>query len=334
MRIVTTFKDVDLEVWARFVDAHPEGNIFQTPDMFRVFQTGKKYTPGIVACFEQEKMLGVLVWVIQKEYSNPLGALTSRAIVFGGPLVLDKNVSVVEGLLEKHIAQIKKKAIYTEFRNLFDLDWAWKKFEKQGFSSEAHVNFLIDLKQSEAELLASMSQSRRKMLRRVIKNDELEVHQVKSIDDLREFYRLVEITYKRVGKPYPSLNHFLESRNILGENAACFLCFKGSTPVASRFVFGNGNGLYDWYAGSDPSYNSFNPNEYIVWEILLWGRSKGYEVFDFGGGGNPNKPYGPREFKRRFGGNEVRYNRFTKVHKPFLLKFGKFGFKVKQRLGL
>ena len=332
MEIVSGEQEINQEIWKEFVKTHPQGNIFQTPGMFKVFQSDPKYSVGIVTCFDGENMLGVLVWVIQREFTNLLGALTSRAIVFGGPLVENDDPIIVKELLLSFLAQVKRRAIYTEFRNLHDLSWAWLEFEKQKFIREAHVNFLIDITQNDDELLASMSQSRRKMLKRVLRNERLEVRQITETEDLKEFYRLIEITYRKVGKPFPGFAHFLNSLRFMDDKAACFLCYAGKTPVASRFVFCYKNGIYDWYAGSDPDYNHLNSNEYIVWEILQWGRAKGYKMFDFGGGGNPNKPYGPREFKRRFGGKEVSYQRFSIVHKPLLMKFGKLGLKIKQKL--
>ena len=37
----------------------------------------------------------------------------------------------------------------------------------------------------------------------------------------------------------------------------------------------------------------------------------------FGGAGKPDKPYGVRDYKLKFGGQLVNWGRFEKVHKPF-----------------
>lgn len=334
MKVTEGFDRVDKREWTSFLESCSDSNIFQTPGMYGLFQSDHKYEPGIAICSQNGKILGILEWAIRREYSGLIGSMTARSVVFGGPLVPDKNPEVARLLLQKYLSCVKKKAIYSEFRNLSDLSWAWPEFCKIGFSREPHMNYLIDISKSENDLLAAMSQSRRKMLRRVSKKNDLRVECVTDKKGLTDFFRLVELTYKKVKKPYPDYMHFEKALELLGDGAACFLCLKGDIPIASRFVFCYNEQVYDWYAGSDTDYHNDNPNEFIVWEILKWAKGKGYLRFDFGGGGNPKKPYGPREFKRRFGGEEVYFDRYTIIHKPLLMGIAKAGFFIKQKTHL
>jgi lipid II:glycine glycyltransferase (peptidoglycan interpeptide bridge formation enzyme) len=45
------------------------------------------------------------------------------------------------------------------------------------------------------------------------------------------------------------------------------------------------------------------PNDYLVWQVLIYGINNGYQIFDFGGAGKPEVNYGPREFKEDLEGN-------------------------------
>ena len=45
-------------------------------------------------------------------------------------------------------------------------------------------------------------------------------------------------------------------------------------------------------------------------------------TFDFMGGGSPSEGYGVREFKSRFGGEEVEWGRWLKVRKKLIYYLG------------
>ena len=54
--------------------------------------------------------------------------------------------------------------------------------------------------------------------------------------------------------------------------------------------------------------------------------------FDFGGAGRPDERYGVREFKAKFGGQQVNYGRFVCVHHPFTLRLTRIGYEIVRRL--
>lgn len=54
----------------------------------------------------------------------------------------------------------------------------------------------------------------------------------------------------------------------------------------------------------------------------------GCTTFDFMGAGKPNKPYGVREFKKRFGGELVEYGRYRLICKKKYFNLGKFVMKL------
>ena len=55
--------------WSNFVYNHPNGNVFQTPEMYEVYQNTKKYEPVFLAAVnDKDEISGTLLAVIQKEY--------------------------------------------------------------------------------------------------------------------------------------------------------------------------------------------------------------------------------------------------------------------------
>ena len=99
-KILTNGNNIDKNKWYEFVFDHPHGNIFQTPEMYEVYQSTKNYEPVFLAVVNSnDEISGTLLAVIQKEYSSVLGNFTARSIIHGGPLIKNddsKNLNFVQ----------------------------------------------------------------------------------------------------------------------------------------------------------------------------------------------------------------------------------------------
>ncbi len=103
----------DRTLWDEFVTNHQDGTIFQSPDMFDFYQKVKHYTPHIfLVKDEKDNLLGILLAVVIKEYGGWKGKLSSRTIIYGGPL-LDENYEerskVLASLLNKLSETLREK---------------------------------------------------------------------------------------------------------------------------------------------------------------------------------------------------------------------------------
>ena len=67
-----------------------------------------------------------------------------------------------------------------------------------------------------------------------------------------------------------------------------------------------------------------------AWLSQLFGyaQKKGINHFDFLGAGSPERDYGVREFKARFGGDNVGHGRYLRINHRFLFELGKLGLKM------
>jgi len=91
--IIEDYTKIDKTKWLEFVIGHSEGNIFQTPYIFEIYQKTKKYTPVIIAITKPNgDVLGILLAVIQKEFKGVIGIFTARSIIFGGPIVINNDI--------------------------------------------------------------------------------------------------------------------------------------------------------------------------------------------------------------------------------------------------
>jgi lipid II:glycine glycyltransferase (peptidoglycan interpeptide bridge formation enzyme) len=328
-------KEIDREKWSEFVYNHPYGNIFQTPEMFDVFKETKKNEPIVFAVINIEinKIIGVLVSVIQKEYSGIIGSFTARSIIWGGPLIINSNEEVNKILINYYNKNIKRKAIYSQFRNLWNQESNLKYFESNGCKYEEHLNILIDLKKSEDELWKDVYSKRRNEIRRA-KKEGTTVKELKDEHELKESYNILKEVYARASLPLHEWSMFEVAYKILfPKNMIKFFgAFYKNKIIGTIVILCYKDRIYDWYAGSHKEFYNKYPNDLLPWEVFLWGKRNGYKIFDFGGAGKPGQPYGVRDYKKKFGGVFVNFGRFEKIHKPFMMKIGKLGLKIWQKI--
>ena len=323
--------NINFTQWSLFLDSNPQFNIFQTPEMYQVYNRTKNYEPIFLSVVnDAEEILGILLAVIQKEHSGLLGDFSARSIIWGGPLIKDNNPEVLDYLLKEYNKIIKRKAIYSQFRNL----WNWTDdekliFQKNGFQYEAHLDILIDLKKSEDELWSNLKSQARNKIRKATK-EGLTFARLSTKEEVKIVYDILEKVYNNAKLPIPALSLFLNAFDVLFESSmiAFFAAKYQNVVIGARIEFIFKGKVYDWYAGSNFEYYKYNPNDYLPWKILQWAKDNGYNTFDFGGAGKPNEKYGVRDYKLKFGGELVEFGRFEKVHKPLLMKLGQLGMSI------
>lgn len=194
---------MDTQKWTDFVYNHPHGNIFQTPEMFEVYNKTKHYEPVFVSITdENENLTGILLAVIQKEGSGLKGVLTSRSIIWGGPLVKNNDPQFLGRILKDYNQIIKNKAIYSQFRNLWDHTDLIDTFKENNYLYEDHLDILNNLRLPEEELWNKLSRDKKKSINRAI--NDLVIKDISTdYDSFMESYRLIKAGYKRISLPIP-----------------------------------------------------------------------------------------------------------------------------------
>lgn len=337
MKLIT-MEEISKEAWSDFVYDHPKGNIFQTPELYMVYRDTKNYDPLFVCAIDDDgDILGLLTSVVQQEFSGPLGGLSSRCVTWGGPLINNNleekdKLDVLDLILKEQNRIAKKKALYMQFRNLWDTTWMRPTFKQNNYEYEERLDILIDITKEEEELWLDMTKNRRKGIKRAMNRGQ-EFSEFPTNEPLDEFYHTIEETYENVKLPLADMSYFTGAKKYLEpKNMVKFLCVKkDNNLLASRIVLQYKGLIYDWYAGSSEEGKKNYANEFLVWNLLLSGNKKGFKVFDFGGAGKPGVAYGPREFKRRFGGKFVQYGRYHNIFKKTTLKIAKMGMKILRR---
>jgi serine/alanine adding enzyme len=334
---VTITRALPNEQWRCFVEGHPQGNVFHTPEVFEVFSRAKGHYPVSWAVVgENGNVLALLPLAQVTVLGRRLGYFTTRAIAYGGVLCAPglNGQEALATLLRTYTRQGRGTPLFTELRNLSDLSEVQPVLQENGFVYEEHLNYLVDVDLPPDDILGNMSKSARKKIRRALRKSQLEVVEVHNRSQVAACYSILQETYARARLPLAHPSLFDAAFDILyPRGMAKFLLGRiGDTYVAASVVLLYKDTIYGWYRGFKRDYSSYLPNDLMVWHTLKWGAENGYRTFDFGGAGNPDKEYGPRRFKAKFGGALTNYGRNTCIHAPIRLKISRTGYRLLRRL--
>jgi lipid II:glycine glycyltransferase (peptidoglycan interpeptide bridge formation enzyme) len=320
------------DAWGSFVGKHPEGNIFHTPEMFRVFNRTKNYRPELWAAIRGSRILALFLPVQTTLMSGLFRPFTSRFVAHGSVLCEPdgEGLEALDKLLESYTHQMKGPPLFTELRNLTKLETVQPILSKHGFVYEDHLNYLINLNRSPEAVFKDFGRRTRKNIRRGIKQGRVVIQEAKEMEQVTACYGLIRRTYHVAHVPLADRSLFeaafdvLRPKDMVRFTLACV----DQEPVACSVELLYKGTIIGWYGGMNRAYGGYVSNELLMWHILKWGSEKGYRLYDFGGAGSPDEEYGVRDFKAKFGGELVSFGRNVYVHAPLLLRLSKIGYKV------
>lgn len=319
---------IDRNKWSDFVWTHPKGNIFQTPEIFDVYEKTSLHEPVLLSASDNEgNILGILLAVIIREYAGELGSLTARSVVIGGPLAQGDDGMILRSILQAYEKLARKKAVYSQYRNLWDTGDVSTIFREVGCSYEPHLNILVDLGKPEETLWREVHSKRRNEIRRASKEGTT-VRELTTDAEVAKAYPILHEVYQEARLPLADISLFRQAFRVLGAKGMVrfFGAFNDGELIGVMCVLSYRDVLYDWYAGSFIRSRSKYPNDLLPWEVFKWGKLNGYKTFDFGGAGRLDEEYGVRDYKKKFGGDFVSYGRYMRIHRPFLYRVGRAGF--------
>lgn len=269
--------------------------------------------------------------------------LTARTIIYGGPLLgegtrLEKEITL-KTLVRAVQDHVKKRSVFTEFRNLYDVSDCKPIFRENNFQWQEWLNLLIDTSPRE-KAWTGMSDNRRRQVKKSL-DAGAEIVYTPGPEQIDAFYDILKELYaKKVRKPLPSRAFFhLLAKG--GQQPASNQ--KPASPIIlithqERVIAGiacpvlPGKVMYEWYVcGLDKEYNAQDiyPSVLATWAAIEHAARQNIPVFNFLGMGKPNQEYGVRDFKIRFGGRQVEYGRFFTVNRLLRYALAKLAYNIK-----
>jgi hypothetical protein len=334
---ITLVNSLDKKIWREFVDNHPQGNIFQTPEMFHVFERVHGHHPQLYAAMDGDGRVLALLQPVQLTLKyGLLRHLTTRSVAYGGVLCSgnEEGKRALEMLLGECSKRISREALFTELRNLSDQSVIQPVLEDCGFTYKDHLNYLIDLDCSTERLLQNIGSRTRKHIRQALRKGNIIVDEIVDDSQIAIWYGLVRKTYHTARVPLADQSLFEAAYDVLHPRGMIkfWLARIGDVFIAASVELLYKDKIYGWYGGVDRTYAKEMPGELLMWYILEWGTKNGNKSYDFGGAGKPNEEYRVRDFKAKFGGQLVNYGRYTLVHSPALLFISERGYQVYRQL--
>ncbi|MHA2051972.1 MAG: lipid II:glycine glycyltransferase FemX [Candidatus Hodarchaeales archaeon] len=329
---ITIISQVEIKEWLEFIQRCTQKEIFQTPYFKDVINRTKNHKAHcFFAIDDKERIVGsLLAYTIQEDV--PFQFLSRRVIVEGGPLFLDDKAGkqAAKLLVEHFHEEMKKHAIFAEIRNhrpTYELDFC---FHNLKFKYIEHQNILIDIREGEELIWRNLHRRKSGKIKQAIKRG-VTCKRVETESEMKELYQIIQQTYRRVKVPLEDESLFIA---IFEELVPKGLAHPLLSQIEGKTIGGivpliYEDTIYAWFmAGLREYSNYYHQNDFIVWELLKWGCSNNFQIFDFGGDVDPKKAPGIRDFKLRFGGKLTKFPRYQMILRPKYYKISSLGFRL------
>lgn len=270
----------------------------------------ENYGDGKVEVFEYESQFGKVHYLfltrkidnnefnMEEEYFDiitPYG--------YGGPLVLES--SDKEKLIEEFINSFedycKKNNIVSEFIRFHPLEKNHKLFtDKDSYKIEKLWNTVVMDIYDKDMCWKNMKSNTRNIIRNFDEeNTDLIISKEKQY--IEEFINIYNKTMEKNDADdyyYFDKFYFLDILDKLENKVELFnIVYKGEVVSASFVLIGN-EYIHYHLSATNPDYYYLNCNNYLLYEIALWGQKKGYKKFHLGGGTTASPKDGLFRFKR------------------------------------
>lgn len=324
MEGVKYINEININDWRELLRKSPRASYFQSPECYEFYKALSFLEPFGYGLYERGKLIALACGYIVASGGRIKSYFSRRAIVQGGLLLAnDVKDSHIERLLDALKDGTKDKAIYLEIRNSNDYTYYKRIFSSNSFAYKPHLNYIVDTSSGIEQVMLQYSESKSRQVRKAIEQGII-CQQTKNRYDIDAFYLILNNLYRtKVRKPLFPKEFFYTFVN--QPNAYLFVVKQDTTVIGGiACVALQDKSLYEWFVcGDTESYNHLYPSVVATHTAIEFACKNGFEKFDFMGAGNPNKNYGVREFKGKFGGNLVEYGRFTYVANHTLYKLGK-----------
>ena len=166
-----------------------------------------------------------------------------------------------------------------------------------GFSTDFYETYETDLLQTEEQLLRNMSENCRWSIRKASKHG-VTVEEAQDEGFAEDFYPQLEEVFQKqrlvptydLQRVQSLIRHLLPAGRLLllrarDSNGACIAT--AISPAMNKTA-------HFWATASLHSGQSLRPNEALRWHAIRYWKSRGMEVFDWGGGGAWKEKFGPQ----------------------------------------
>lgn len=216
-----------------------------------------------------------------------------------GPIVLEADSAEIADLLADHVKRTHKAlALSIEPDEMaFALSSAWRRAKNHILPART---LILDLTQSEDELIGAMSKKHRQYIRKSEREPSLSIHPVTTLEQLNACLDVYQQTAERAEFGLHARQYYTDAFTMLGEHGAVWASYEGDAPVAFLWLAFSGRTAFELYGGMSARGQQLRANYALKWHAIRQMKARGVHRYDFGGLIND----GVTTFKTGFAGHE------------------------------
>ncbi len=295
----------------RFLAANERASFFHSLQYFRALQAMPDTQPVAYVVVSKDNTVKALAIGELGLESKLVPLLSKRLLFYDAPLYED--IDAFNTLIAK--LSTVKAGMFAQIRPFHQpTTEEITAYQAHGFIRKDHLNAFIPLEnRSLDEVVTScFKKDKRNSIRKAMEHYKLEVVNYRDVD------AGFEVFYEMLSKLFVEKRHGLKSKHYFGalldhsEGAAdiVFACYNNK-PVATQLYILHKGRLTAFYASNLDEHKDKQAGSLLIHHMIKTGDAMNCKVFDFGGGGNPNKASGTRMYKERFGTTFQNVGRFT-----------------------
>jgi lipid II:glycine glycyltransferase (peptidoglycan interpeptide bridge formation enzyme) len=275
-------------------------SIFTTVEWLEFVEEDSKANPIILKISKEKKFIGYFSALTVTKFgvkiiASPFNGWST--CFMGFDTHVDNKIEIIHDLSE-HLFKFFK----CSYIEIIDRDISIMQAQAIGYSYTLVSTLELAIDKSDEELFKVFKTDCRNFIRQferrgavletAIPNDEFAEEYYEQLKDVFAKQSLVP-TYS-VEKVKRLLNHL--------SNTGMLLCLRVCDPeglsIATSIFIGYNKKFFFWGGASLRQYQSYRPNEYMIWYAIKYWRERGCEIFDM---------VGVRDYKKKFGSLEKQY---------------------------
>ncbi len=301
------------ELWDQFVTNHPEANFLQSWDFYEFHASRGNKIVRKIAVNEDGKIIAAYAGVVEDAKRGRYLAIA------GGPILDWRNKLLVDKIFEDIKQEGKRhKCVFVRLRPQLELSgkslelMSAHGFKKAPMFLSVEYAGILNLENSEAEILKNASQGFRRKLRKAEKNDLT----VETSQDPKVMQAFCDLEQKHAARQgyVPFTKSFLTKQFeafAKNDEVVMYIGKKDGEILAMNFMIFYGNEASYHYGVSSDLGTKYSVAPLLHLKAMEEARKRGIKRYNLWGivgtEETSHRFYGVSEFKRSFGCEELKY---------------------------
>lgn len=277
--------------------------IFTTVEWIKFIEEDSKAKPIILRIKKKGTYIGYFTSLMVKKFgvtiiASPFSGWSTCFMGFDCIFMKHKTEVLYE--LSEYLFK-KFKCIYIE---IIDRDITIEQAKSTGLDYVPISTLELNINKTDDEIFKVFKTDCRNFIRQFERRGAILEEAIPNDKFAEEYYEQLKDVFAKQGwVPTYSLDKVkCLLRHLSGTNM--LLCLRVRDPeglsIATSIFIGYREKCFFWGGASLRAYQSYRPNEYMIWHAVKYWRERGCEVFDM---------VGVRDYKRKFGSEEKVYTR-------------------------